>query len=271
MKSTLVSTLMSKNENHLIKPDWPAADTVYAFSTTRHTAANTGSSQGVYSSYNLAQHVGDDPLHVQKNRQQLVKQLNLPAEPLWLEQVHGTEVINAAQMATQPQTNIDQRIPPRADASYSTHASTVCAVMTADCLPVLVCNRKGNKVAAAHAGWRGLAAGVIETTILALNEEPSEILVWLGPAIGPRVFEVGEDVRNAFVDELAVSENAFKVSRPGHYLADIYQLARLRLKRLGMDAVYGGGYCTYTDKDRFYSYRREAKTGRQASLIWFSE
>jgi len=208
---------------------------------------------------------------VQKNRQQLAKQLNLPAEPLWLEQMHGTGVINAAQMAAQTHINADQEIPLQADASYSTLASTVCAVMTADCLPVLVCNRKGDRVAAAHAGWRGLAAGVIETTLLALNEEPSEIRVWLGPAIGPAAFEVGEDVRNVFVDELAASESAFKVSRSGHYLADIYQLARLKLKRLGVDAVYGGEYCTYTDKNRFYSYRREAKTGRQASLIWFSE
>ncbi len=267
MKSTQVSITMSKNQNHLIKPDWPAADVVHAFSTTRHSASDMGSSQGVYSSFNLAQHVEDDSLHVQKNRQQLVKQLNLPAEPIWLEQVHDTAVLNAAQV----HMSVDRLTPPQADASYSALASTVCAVMSADCLPILVCNRKGNKVAAAHAGWRGLVAGVIEETLLALDEAPSEILVWLGPAIGPEVFEVGEDVRKAFVDELAASESAFKVSRPGHYLANIYQLARLRLKRLGVDAVYGGEYCTYTDKDRFYSFRREAKTGRQASLIWFSE
>jgi len=259
---------MSQSANELITPDWPAADTVHAFSTTRHTPASTGRSQGGYASYNLALHVEDNPLHVQKNRQQLAAQLSLPAEPLWLEQVHGTEVLNAAQT----QINVIGATPPQADASYTTHASHVCAVMTADCLPILLCNRQGNKVAAAHAGWRGLAAGVIEATLLALNEAPSELLVWLGPAIGPAVFEVGENVRKAFVDELAASASAFKANRPGHYLADIYQLARLRLKRLGVDgdAVYGGEYCTYTDEERFYSYRRDAKTGRQASLIWFS-
>ncbi|VAW62628.1 FIG00003370: Multicopper polyphenol oxidase [hydrothermal vent metagenome] len=252
---------MSRGEDQLIIPDWPAADNVYAYSTTRLDAENTGCSQGAYSHFNLANHVGDSPQHVQSNRQQLVKQLNLPAEPLWLEQMHGIRVFNSA--------DIPVGIP-QADASYSVIANNICVVMTADCLPVLICNRKGTKVAAAHAGWRGLAAGVIEASILALNEKPSELLVWLGPAIGPKVFEVGENVRRAFIDEFKESAIAFSSVRAGHYLADIYQLARLRLKKRGICAVYGGEYCTYTDNNRFYSYRRDVKTGRQASLIWFA-
>jgi len=246
----------SDSEIEIIRPDWPASGNIHAFCSTR----KSGVSRGEFSGLNLALHVEDNPQYVALNRQQLKQQLHLPAEPLWLNQVHGTQVINAS--ATAEST-------PDADASYATISNQVCVVMTADCLPVLICNRKSNKVAAAHAGWRGLADGVIEKTIESLNEKPEELLVWLGPAIGPDAFEVGEDVYHAFVADLPQAEIAFKANRPGHYLADIYQLARLRLNRLGVNAIYGGEYCTCSDVDHFYSYRRDGKTGRQASLIWF--
>lgn len=251
--------MLSESKMKIIKPDWPAAKNIHAFSTTRNLLPKSGESEGPYACLNLAQHVEDNPEHVQNNRKILKRHLNLPAEPVWLEQVHGKHVVNA---------NLPEDL--TADASYSKNPNKVCAVMTADCLPVLICNRQGNKVAAAHAGWRGLADGVIEESIKLLDEKQEDLLVWLGPAIGPQVFEVGEEVRRVFIDDLAQSEMAFKENRPGHYLADIYLLARLRLNRLGVDAVYGGEYCTYTDANHFYSYRRDGKTGRQVSLIWFS-
>jgi len=235
--------------------------------TPQNTSAQTPSVQtpsvqtlGTYDSFNLALHVEDDAQKVEANRQQLVEQLNLPGEPLWLNQVHGHRAVNAAQFSNRL---------PNADASFSDQPNHVCAVMTADCLPVLICNLKGSKVAAAHAGWRGLANGVIENTVASLNESPHRLLVWLGPAIGPQAFEVGEEVRDVFVKELPATVGAFKQSRSGHFLADIYKLARLRLKAMGIEAVYGGEYCTFTDAHHFYSYRRDGKTGRQASLIWF--
>ena len=253
----------------VIRPDWPAAENIHAFCSTR----NKGVSHDEYASLNLALHVEDEPGLVLANRLQLNHQLRLPDEPVWLDQVHGNRVVNAnfinsSKQATEVNHN-ELLAPPQADASFTETANTVCAVMTADCLPVLICNRKGSKVAAAHAGWRGLADGVIETTVAALSERHSELLVWLGPAIGPQAFEVGEDVCDAFVKNQPKSIEAFKQNRPGHYLADIYQLARLRLENIGIDAVYGGEYCTFTDAERFYSYRRDGKTGRQASLIWF--
>ncbi len=241
----------------VIRPDWPAPDSVSALSTTR----SGGVSQGPFSGLNLAMHVDDNEADVRQNRQQLQQQLALPAEPLWLEQVHGCAVFDAA---------VDVSSPPVADASYSFQASRVCTVMTADCLPVLICNRQGDRVAAAHAGWRGLADGVIEATVDALQQPADQVMVWLGPAIGPSAFEVGEEVRTAFVQDLAAAEDAFSSTRPGHYLADIYKLARLRLSRIGINAVYGGECCTWTDADRFYSYRRDGKTGRQASMIWIN-
>lgn len=248
--------MSSESVIEIIRPDWPAPQNIHAFSTTR----KAGVSQGVFSGLNLALHVEDNPQHVELNRQQLKRQLDLPAEPRWLNQVHGIQAVNVV---------IPDEPTPEADASFAVIKNNVCVVMTADCLPVLICNRKANKVAAAHAGWRGLVDGVIEKTIESLNEKPEDLLVWLGPAIGPDAFEVGEDVYHAFVADLPQAKAAFKANRPGHYLADIYQLARMRLNRMGVDAIYGGGYCTYTDADHFYSYRRDGKTGRQASLIWF--
>lgn len=237
----------------LIQPDWPAPDNIKACTTTRQG----GVSRGEFAGFNLAAHVDDQPEQVRKNRQILSQHLDLPAEPCWLEQVHGVQVVNAAK----------QQHPVPADASYSFEKNVVCCVMTADCLPILICDRQGEAVAAAHAGWRGLHAGVMEATIDAMVRPVGELLVWMGPAIGPEAFEVGEEVRQAFIQDLAESEAAFKPSRPGHWMADIYQLARLRLQRKGVEAIFGGHYCTYND-DRFYSYRQNAKTGRMASLIW---
>lgn len=239
----------------VIYPDWPAPGAVRALSTTRPG----GVSQGCYASLNLAMHVEDEAGAVSRNRQRLCQQLALPSEPVWLEQVHGRDVFDASLTVSSP---------PQADASFSHQENRVCVVMTADCLPLLICNRKGDRVAAAHAGWRGLAGGVIEATVKTLQQPADQLMVWLGPAIGPTAFEVGEEVRQAFIQDLQASEGAFRSTRPGHYLADIYQLARLRLSRIGIEAVYGGEYCTWTDADHFYSYRRDGKTGRQASMIW---
>ena len=239
--------------NNFIFPDWPAPDNIKACTSTRIG----GISEGVYGHFNIATHVNDHNPHVIQNRSYLKQTLNLPSEPLWLEQVHGTDVVDVSMSSTL-----------KADASFACEMDKVCVVMTADCLPVLMCNRKGTKVAAAHAGWRGLQAGVLEKTIDALQEDPDDLLIWLGPAIGPQAFEVGDEVREAFVKEIAETEAAFQVSRPGHWLADIYQLARIRLQKKGVNKIYGGGLCTYTDTSRFYSYRRDGNTGRMASLIW---
>lgn len=250
---------MSENEEiGLIRPQWPAPSHVHACSTSRQS----GVSEGVYAGLNLALHVEDSADHVMENRRRLKQQLNLPAEPLWLEQVHGKKVVDAGQVTCTP---------PQADASYSRHANTVCSVMTADCLPVLFCNRSGDRVAAAHAGWRGLADDVLEATISAMSEPAENLLAWMGPAIGAKAFEVGSEVRDVFIRQQEEAEEAFTENRPGHYLADIYQLASLRLKKQGVLSIYGGEYCTYTDADHFYSYRRDGKTGRQASMIWFNE
>ncbi|RDH81697.1 MAG: peptidoglycan editing factor PgeF [endosymbiont of Galathealinum brachiosum] len=244
----------------VIKPDWPAADNVHAFCTTR----NDGVSTGEYAGLNLALHVEDDAQQVLTNRELLKQQFHLPDEPVWLDQVHGNRAVNAQYIKSKQSSALTD-----ADASFSEAANTICTVMTADCLPILICNRKGTKVAAAHAGWRGLADGVIESTVAALNERHGQLLVWLGPAIGAQAFEVGKEVRDIFIDNQAKSIEAFKENRPGHYLADIYLLAKLRLENMGIRAIYGGEYCTYNDANRFYSFRRDGKTGRQASLIWF--
>jgi len=205
---------------------------------------------------NLAEHVEDKPEHVVENRKLLVEALSLESSPYWLEQVHGKNVLN-----------LDQPKGCTADAAFSDQPRKVCAVMTADCLPVLFCNQSGTQVAAAHAGWRGLASGVLEAT-LGKFSTPNNVMAWLGPAIGPSAFEVGAEVREAFVAAQAEAEAAFVENRPGHYLADIYQLAKLRLQRAGVVDVYGGDFCTYSDPDQFYSFRRNKISGRMASMIW---
>ena len=234
-----------------IVPDWPAPARVKACVTTRAG----GVSVAPFDSLNLGTHVGDDPVAVKKNRQRLLSQLG--CKPAWLQQVHDIDELEAA-----PETLAE------ADASWTATPGIACTAMTADCLPALFCDRNGTRVAAAHAGWRGLAAGVLEATLDALAVAPEDTLVWLGPAIGPQAFEVGAEVREAFVSQHAQAAQAFGASlNPGRYMADIYELARIRLAARGIAAVYGGGFCTYSDP-RFYSYRRAARTGRFASLIW---
>jgi polyphenol oxidase len=242
---------MNKNK-HWLTPDWPAPANIHALTTLRTGGVSTDE----YGSLNLATHVGDDPEKVFENRQRLKDWLVLPAEPIWLEQTHSIIAIDAAQSTTLQQ----------ADASYTDQADIVCAVMTADCLPLLICSTDGQKIAAIHAGWKGLLAGIISNTLAALKT--TDVLVWLGPAIGANSFEVGEEVREAFVEKFPPFAAGFKQISEHKYLADIYQLARIELAERGVHAVYGGGLCTYTDQERFYSYRRDAKTGRMATLIW---
>ena len=223
-----------------------------------------GVSAEPYASWNLAAHVEDDLQAVITNRA-LLRQ-SLPAEPVWLNQVHGTKLVQANTVIGVSD----------ADASFTCQPNTVCAVLTADCLPVLFCARDGSMVAAAHAGWRGLLAGVLEATLAAMHIPPRDVMAWLGAAIGPTAFEVGEEVRTAFIQLHPEAIHAFApvssavpltVSAP-KWLADLYALARIRLASCGITAVYGGDLCTYTDATRFYSYRRDGKTGRMASLIW---
>lgn len=248
----------------MIRPDWPAPVTVQAFSTTRQG----GCSRGSWASLNLADHVDDDPYAVRENRAILRAAVDLPVEPMWLRQVHGNRVVEGRQggrdgLATGIET-------PEADASIVRAPACVSVVLTADCLPVLLCDRAGRCVAAAHAGWRGLVSGVLENTVQAMGIDPGELLVWLGPAIGPQAFEVGDEVRSAFVDLHSQAAGAF-TPRSGHrWQADLYQLARIRLSAVGVQAVYGGDRCTFTEPDEFFSYRRDGETGRMASLIWLN-
>jgi YfiH family protein len=243
---------MTLNDVSLIVPDWPAPPNVRAVQTTRLG----GVSQTPYDSLNLGTHVGDNPLHVAANRQRLSD--ILPSEPIWMEQVHGTIVQDAALASCQPQ----------ADAAVTRHLDTVCTVMTADCLPVLLCDQAGTVVAAAHAGWRGLSMGVIERTVEAMHVPADQLLAWLGPAIGPDAFEVGEDVYQVFVNHDAKAAEAFEATEQTKWRADIYLLARQRLAALGVARVYGGEYCTFHDTRRFFSYRRDGACGRMASMIW---
>lgn len=236
-----------------ITPDWPAPDNVKALSTTRQG----GVSRAPYDGLNLGAHVGDDAHAVAANRD--ILRAHLPAEPMWLEQVHGDQVIEHRVAAT----------PPRADAAYSHAAGEVCAILTADCLPVLFCDRRGGSVAAAHAGWRGLEAGVLENTVRALRVPPGELLAWLGPAIGVGAFEVGDEVRDAFLRRDPEAHRAFRAGvAAGKWMADLPMLARQRLARAGVNSVFGGDRCTFDDASRFFSYRRDRRCGRQASLIW---
>ncbi len=238
----------------LILPNWPAPERVRAVSTTRLG----GISAPPYDSLNLAEHVADDPVRVAKNRQWLAVKAGYRLSPAWLTQVHGNNVVEAETVQE----------PVAADAAWIRQPGKPCVVMTADCLPVLLCDRAGTVVGAAHAGWRGLAKGVIAATVARMNTPPSDLLVWLGPAIGPTAFEVGAEVRSAFLELDANNIDCFQPSPAGRWLADIYQLARRQLRRLGVSAIYGGDYCTFSDSERFFSYRRDNQTGRMATLIW---
>lgn len=238
----------------IITPDWPLPPGVGACSSTRVG----GVSAAPYDALNLGAHCGDNPEHVEENRRRFFAAAGLPSRPVWLEQVHGVNVLRltGGEYASK-----------RADASYSDIPGQVCAVMTADCLPVLFCNLAGTEVAAAHAGWRGLCAGVLEETVACFRDKPDNILAWLGPAIGPQAFEVGPEVRDAFMARDVAADSAFRPVGDKYY-TDIYQLARQRLARLGITRVYGGDRCTLSEKGDFFSYRRDRTTGRMASFIW---
>ncbi|MBK8451796.1 MAG: peptidoglycan editing factor PgeF [Thiofilum sp.] len=239
-------------------PDWPAPNNVKAFTTTRHG----GVSVAPYESLNLGDHVEDVPMAVARNRQIVGDIAQLPNEPLWLKQVHGTVVMGMDGGGS---------CYPTADASIALRPKQICVVMTADCLPVLFCNKAGTKVAAAHAGWRGLCDGMLEQTVKTFNEDPSSLLAWIGPGIGPNAFEVGPEVRAEFITVDAQAAVAFRPAvNEGKWLVDLYQIARQRLANVGVKAVYGGDYCTYQDNERFFSFRRDGKTGRMGSFIWMA-
>lgn len=237
-----------------LTPDWPAPKNVRACVTT----ATGGNSVAPFAHFNLGAHVGDSFDDVQRNRKYLATALG--CQPTWLSQVHSDLVVTAD--ATQVLT---------ADASVSQETGLACCIMSADCLPVLFTDQAGTCVAAAHAGWRSLVAGVLENTVASMQVAPQRVMAWLGPAIGVGAFEVGSEVRDAFMLQHSSAEQAFVPSKnPGRWMADIYHLARIRLAACGVDAVYGGGFCTVTDP-RFYSYRRQPVTGRFASLVWIAE
>lgn len=235
-----------------IVPGWPAPKRVRALCTTRHG----GASGGIYGTFNVGVAVGDDPALVAENRARL--RSLLPGDPVWLKQVHGTRVVNADEVHAIVE----------ADACMTRTAGTVLAIQAADCMPVLLADRSGSVIAAAHAGWRGLASGVIENAVAAMNIAPANVLAWLGPAVSGAAYEVGQDVHDAFTGADPAAATAFVAHGHGKYLVDLYTLARQRLARLGVASVHGGGYCTFGDADRFYSYRREGITGRMVALIW---
>jgi len=235
-------------------PSWPAPGRVRAMSTTRQG----GVSAGAYASFNLGDHVGDAQEAVVENRRRLKAALGLAHEPHWLKQVHGTRV---ATLEGKP-------IAEPADAAVTCLRQMACVIMTADCLPVLFCDQAGTTVAAVHAGWRGLAAGVLEETLKVMRVDTGRVLAWLGPAIGPGVYEVGEEVRQAFMAKEAAMAAAFLPGKPGKWMCDLYELARLKLMIAGVRHIHGGGFCTYKEQERFFSFRREGECGRMATLIW---
>lgn len=234
-----------------IRPDWPAPRQVHALSTTRQG----GVSIGPYASLNLGEHVGDDPQAVAANRARLQQELD-GAVPRWLKQVHGVQVLRDGAPVQET-----------ADAAVTAKPGTACVIMTADCLPLIFCDRRGRRVAAAHAGWRGLAGGVLEATLESIGT--TDVLAWMGPAIGPEAYEVGDDVRQVFIGHSAEAAKAFLPGRAGgKWWCDLYMLARQRLDAAGVKRVYGGGFCTFTDKERFFSFRRDGECGRMATLVW---
>ncbi len=242
-------------DSSYIVADWPAPAGVRAVSTTRVG----GVSRPPYDAFNLADHVGDTPEAVAENRRRLMVDLDLTHSPLWLRQVHGASVVNARTAA----------VAVGADGSFCDGSGAVCAVLTADCVPILLCDRDGRRVAALHAGWRGLARGVIEAGVAAMAQDGVDLMAWLGPAIGPRAFVIGEDVRAAFTIQDSDAAAAFAAAgENGRWHADLFALARMRLRRCGVQAIYGQDRCTYTHPQEFFSYRRNGQCGRMASLIW---
>jgi YfiH family protein len=235
-------------------PDWNAPPRVRAFVTTRHGGVSTGA----YASMNLGTRGGDDPIHVARNRR-IVHDL-LPSTPRWMGQTHGNAVADL--------DRVSAAHAPEADAAVLGSSGAVGVVLTADCMPLFFCDAQGKRAGVVHAGWRGMSVGVIENAVRALNVAPAEVLAWMGPAIGPAAFEVGPEVREAFLAADPQAHVAFKPHVPGKYLADLYELARQRLARAGVAKVFGGGFCTFRDQERFFSYRREKMSGRMGAFIW---
>jgi YfiH family protein len=244
----------------ILFPEWPAPPSVRAAFTLRQG----GVSPAPFDTLNLGAHVGDEAAAVAENRRRVRARLSLPEEPAWIEQVHGVEVVCLDAAAQAAGTSV-------ADAAITRRAGRVCAVQVADCLPVLVSSGDGSAVAAAHAGWRGLAAGVLEATMKRLAADPWDLIAWIGPGIGPAHFEVGDEVRQAFLAHDAGAADAFTINARGRWQCDLVALARRRLAALGIGAVFGGKWCTYADASRFFSYRRDGRCGRMAALIWREE
>lgn len=245
----------------LLAPDWPAPARIHGLVTLRHGA---GRSAAPYDHFNLGSRCGDDPAAVAANRAELARIAGLPAPPAWLRQVHGTGVV---EVRSPPAPGAGE---PEGDAAVTGTPGVVLAILTADCLPVLLCDRDGTRIGAAHAGWRGLAAGVLEATVAAMRVPATSLLAWLGPAAGPERYEVGPEVRDAFLAHEPTAAPAFTPTRPGHWHVDLYALAHQRLRAAGLpaDAIHGGGLCTIGDGDRFFSHRRDGRGGRLATLAW---
>ena len=239
----------------VLRPDWPAPPNVRAFTTLRH---GLGASQPPFDTCNLGLRSGDDIAVVQRNRAALVERMRLPSRPRWLHQVHGTRVVI--------EPGDDE---PEADAAVTRTPGTVLAILTADCMPVVFAARDGGTIGAAHAGWRGLAAGVLEATVDAMQVPGRDLVAWLGPAAGPRAYEIGEEVHAAFVGRDPSAASAFAATRPGHWRVDLYALARQRLADIGVTDVHGGDACTISEPQRFFSHRRDQRTGRMATLVYF--
>ncbi len=244
--------------------NWPAPPKVRAITTLRR-GINVGVSNPPFDSFNFGDRCGDDETAVASNRAQLTRILNLQAAPRWLRQVHGTDVHSFDLLAS------DASESATADAAVSSHAGTALAILSADCLPVLFCADDGSQIAAAHAGWRGLANGVLEATVATMHCPADRLLAWMGPAAGPRAYEVGAEVFAAFTDRDFAASSAFQLTRPDHWLCDLYSLARQRLAAIGVTRVFGGEHCTISDPVHFFSHRRDGQSGRMASLIWIKQ
>ena len=282
--------------NAAVWAQWPAPEKVRAFTTLRHGA---GISLPPFDHFNLGNRTaadGDDPATVERNRAGLVERFELPSVPHWLRQVHGTEVLRFNALAPSPakagegwggvasssgertSSHATPSQPPPAfagggaeldaDASVTSTPGVVLAILTADCLPVVFANDAGTEIGAAHAGWRGLANGVLENTVAAMHSPAQELIAWLGPAAGPQAYEIGAEVFDTFVSQDENATAAFLATRPGHWRVDLYALARQRLAKLGITRVHGGDLCTISDPQRFFSHRRDARTGRMATVVW---
>ncbi len=241
---------------------WPAPARVRAFTTLRHGA---GASPPPFDTFNLGARCGDETATVARNRIELAERFGLPSTPYWLQQVHGTEVVRFDGAAA---TSVIAEEETEADAAVTSASGVVLAILTADCLPVVFAHEDGSEIGAAHAGWRGLAGGVLENTVAAMHSPAERLIAWLGPAAGPQAYEIGEEVFDAFVSRHAQAESAFAVTRPGHWRVDLYALARQRLNALGIGRIHGGDLCTISDPRGFFSHRRDARTGRMATVVW---